>query len=77
MAIQFVNNLDINQNYLEQAAIENLAADPASGVLGQLIFNTTSGEIKVCTTASPTAAVYTAVGGGVESITGAVCTSSL
>jgi fibronectin-binding autotransporter adhesin len=69
MAIQFVNNLDINQNYLEQAAIENLAADPASGVLGQLIFNTTSGEIKVCTTASPTAAVYTAVGGGVESIT--------
>ena len=69
MAIQFVNNLDINQNYLEQAAIENLAADPASGVLGQLIFNTSSGEIKVCTTASPTAAVYTAVGGGVESIT--------
>ena len=69
MAIQFVNNLDINQNYLEQAAIENLAADPASGVLGQLIFNTNSGELKVCTTASPTAAVYTAVGGGVESIT--------
>ena len=69
MAIQFVNNLDINQNYLEQAAIENLAADPASGVLGQLIFNTSSGEIKVCTTASPTSAVYTAVGGGVESIT--------
>ena len=68
MAIQFVNNLDINQNYLEKAAIENLAADPASGVLGQLIFNTNSGVLKVCTTASPTAAVYTAVGGGVESI---------
>ena len=70
MAIQFVNNLDINQNYLEQAAIENLAADPASGVLGQLIFNTNSGELKVCTTAgNPTGAVYSAVGGGVESIT--------
>lgn len=70
MAIQFVNNLDINQNYLEQAAIENLGADPASGVLGQLIFNTNSGELKVCTTAgNPTGAVYSAVGGGVESIT--------
>ena len=69
MAIQFVNNLDINQNYLEQAAIENLAADPASGVLGQLIFNTNSGELKVCTTAGSTNAQYSAVGGGVESIT--------
>jgi len=69
MAIQFVNNLQLNQNYLQSAAIENLGADPTSGVLGQLIFNTGSGEIKVCTTASPTSAVYTAVGGGVETLT--------
>ena len=70
MAIQFVNNLQLNQNYLQSAAIENLGADPASGVLGQLIFNTGSGELKVCTTAgNPTGAVYSAVGGGVETLT--------
>jgi len=69
MAIQFVNNLQLNQNYLQSAAIENLGADPASGVLGQLIFNTGSGELKVCTTAGSTNAVYSAVGGGVETLT--------
>ena len=70
MAIQFVNNLQLNQNYLQSAAIENLGADPASGVLGQLIFNTGSGELKVCTTAgNPTGAIYSAVGGGVETLT--------
>jgi len=69
MAIQFVNNLQLNQNYLQSAAIENLGADPGSGVLGQLIFNTGSGELKVCTTAGTTNAVYSAVGGGVETLT--------
>jgi len=69
MAIQFVNNLQLNQNYLQSAAIENLGADPASGVLGQLIFNTGSGELKVCTTAGSTNAIYSAVGGGVETLT--------
>jgi hypothetical protein len=69
MAIQFVNNLQLNQNYLQSAAIENLGADPGSGVLGQLIFNTQSGELKVCTTAGSTNAIYSAVGGGVETLT--------
>ena len=69
MAIQFVNNLQLNQNYLQSAAIENLGADPGSGVLGQLIFNTGSGELKVCTTAGTTNAVYSAVGVGVETLT--------
>jgi len=69
MAIQFVNNLQLNQNYLQSAAIENLGADPGSGVLGQLIFNTGSGELKVCTTAGSTNAIYSAVGGGVETLT--------
>ena len=69
MAIQFVNNLQLNQNYLQSAAIENVGTDPASGVLGQLIFNTGSGELKVCTTAGSTGAVYSAVGGGVETLT--------
>ena len=69
MAIQFLNTIDLNQNQLNRAAIQNLGTDPASGVLGQLIFNTASGEIKVCTTASATSAVYSAVGGGVETLT--------
>ena len=62
MAINFLNNVDYNQNQLLKASVENLATDPTSGVLGQIIYNTTSSTLKVCTTASPTAAVYTAVG---------------
>ena len=69
MAIQFLNTIDLNQNQLNRAAIQNLGTDPAAGVLGQIIFNTASGEIKVCTTASTTSAVYSAVGGGVETLT--------
>ena len=69
MAIQFLNTIDLNQNQLNRAAIQNLGTDPAAGVLGQIIFNTASGEIKVCTTASATNAVYSAVGGGVETLT--------
>ena len=69
MAINFLNTVDLNQNQLNRAAIQNLGTDPAAGVLGQIIFNTASGEIKVCTTASTTSAVYSAVGGGVETLT--------
>ena len=69
MAINFLNTVDLNQNQLDNAAIQNVGTDPTSGVLGQLIFNSSSGTLKVCTTASPTAAVYAAVGGGVETIT--------
>jgi hypothetical protein len=69
MAINFLNTVDLNQNQLNRAAIQNLGTDPAAGVLGQIIFNTASGEIKVCTTAGTTNAVYSAVGGGVETIT--------
>jgi len=71
MAIQFVNNLELNQNSLDNAVIQNLAADPTTGKLGQVLFNTASGVLKVCTTAQDgaTNAVYSEVGGGVESIT--------
>ena len=69
MAINFLNTVDLNQNQLNRAAIQNLGTDPAAGVLGQIIFNTASGEIKVCTTAGTTNAVYSAVGGGVETLT--------
>ena len=68
MAIQFVNNLDINQNYLEQVGIENVGSDPASGVLGQIIFQTSAGVLKVCTTAGNPGAVWSEVGGGVTTV---------
>ena len=70
MALNFLNNINLNKNQLQQAAIENLGTDPASGVLGQIIFNTTDGSLKVCTVAgSPTGAVYSEVGGGVVTVT--------
>jgi hypothetical protein len=72
MAINFLNNISLNKNQLEQARIENLATDPASGVLGQIIFNTTSNVLKVCTVESslspPVTAVFSEVGGGVITV---------
>ena len=47
MAIQFVNNLDINKNYLEQAAIENIVNNPSAPVVGQVYFNTTDSNLKI------------------------------
>ena len=41
MAIQFLNTVDLNQNQLNNAAIQNIATDPLTGVLGQIVFNTT------------------------------------
>ena len=65
MAINYLNTVNLNKNQLEQAAIENLTANPASGVLGQVYYNTVSSQLNVCTTAgSPTGAVWTAVGLG-------------
>ena len=62
MAINYLNTVNLNQNQLEQAAIQNLTSDPASGVLGQVYYNTVNSELKICTTAgSPTGAVWTTV----------------
>lgn len=77
MAINFFNQVDLNQNQLKQAAINNVTSDPTTGVLGELIYNTSNNSLKVCTTAynpatNPvTDAVYTAVGAGVDSISAA------
>ena len=46
MAIQYLNTVDLNQNQLNQAVIQNVATDPASGVVGQVIFNTTADTLK-------------------------------
>lgn len=62
MAINYLNTVNLNQNQLENAAIQNLTSDPAAGVLGQVYYNTAISELKICTTASTTAAVWTVVG---------------
>jgi len=67
MAINYLNTVNLNKNQLEQAAIQNLTADPATGVLGQVYYNTVISELKICTTANvvgPPAenAVWTVVG---------------
>ena len=61
MAINFLNTVDLNYNQLNKAAIQNLAADPAIGVVGQLYYNTAASTLKVCVTANTTAPVAAAV----------------
>ena len=66
MAINFLNTVDLNKNQLNNAALQNLGADPATGVLGQVYYNTTDSVLKICVTAStatPTNAVWASVSG--------------
>ena len=46
MAVKFLDNLDLNDNQLLNARLENLASDPGSGNAGDIIFNTTSNIMK-------------------------------
>jgi hypothetical protein len=46
MAIQYLNTVDLNQNQLNQAVIQNVGTDPATGVVGQIIFNTSADTLK-------------------------------
>ena len=66
MAINFLNNVDLNKNQLIKAAIESQANNTAAGtgVEGQLYFDTTLDVLKVWA-----GGVWTSVGGGVESLT--------
>ena len=67
MAINFLNNVDYNQNQLLHARIENQASDALAGtpVDGQLYYNTSATPgLKVGENGA-----WVFVGGGVESIT--------
>jgi hypothetical protein len=46
MAINFLNTVDLNKNQLNFAVIQNLGTDPATGLVGQIIFNTTADTLK-------------------------------
>ncbi len=52
MAIEFKNNLDFNQNQAITMVLENqdTAGEPATGIQGQLYFNTTDQVVKVWNT---------------------------
>ena len=64
MAINFLNNVNLNKNQLEQARIENLGADPGSGVSGQIYYNTAANVLKIYNSTQ-----WVEVGGGVTSFT--------
>ena len=46
MAINFLDNLDLNDNQLLNARLQNLASDPTSANAGDIIFNSTSKKLK-------------------------------
>ena len=71
MAINFLNTVDLNKNQLNQAVIQNVASDPASGVVGQIIFNTTVDSLKqyVANTGGGSAG-WESIGGDIQKVDG-------
>ena len=68
MAINYLNSVDLNKNYINNAAIQNLASEPTPDTPGQIYFNTTSQVLKVTvqTGTSPDTFAWEEVGGGIE-----------
>jgi hypothetical protein len=46
MSIPFLQAINLSQNELQNARIQNLASDPGSPVVGQIWYNTTTGVLK-------------------------------
>ena len=65
MAIQFLNDININQNEVQKLVFENQANDAGAGtgIAGQIFFDTTVAKLKVWTTS------WQEIGGGVETLT--------
>ena len=72
MAINFLNTVDLNQNQLNNVAVQNLGANPGSGVEGQIYFNTAVNALMIYA-----GGVWDEVGAtsGVESFTTSIATS--
>ena len=46
MAVKFLDNLDLNDNQLLNARLQNLASDPGTASAGDIIYNTSSNLFK-------------------------------
>ena len=71
MAINFLNTVDLNKNSLDRAVIQNLTADPTTGNVGQIYYNTVNSELRVCVTAdtaAPTNAVWSSISGDITEV---------
>ena len=73
MAVQFLNDIDLNQNELIDAVIENQTGDAGAGtgILGQLYYDTTDDVLKVWT-----GSAWTSVGSDTYTLTGVGSTNT-
>ena len=70
MAIKFLNGVDLNQNQLIAARVENLGTAPATPVEGQIYYDSTPGD-KILYFWNGTSWVSTAGSGGTVTVVGA------
>jgi hypothetical protein len=70
MAIKFLNGVDLNQNQLIAARVENLATAPATPVEGQIYYDSTPGD-QILYFWNGTSWVSTAGSGGTVTVVGA------
>lgn len=51
MAIKYLNSINLNQNELQYAVIQNLGQDPAQGIEGQIYYDTNTDKLQLRTAA--------------------------